>query len=70
MDDRLDVARKAAQQGSTTTAGEASEEDDSMASSLATNTSVQTGKNKSHEGAANRSMERAPAKKIKHTTAP
>jgi hypothetical protein len=69
MDDRLDVARNAAQQGSTTTAGEASEEDDSMASLLDTNTSVQTGKYKAHEGAANSSMEGAPAKKIKHTTA-
>ena len=71
MDERLDVARNAAQQGSAKTAGEASEEDDSMASSFATSTSVQTGKNKAHEGAANsRSIEGAPAKKIKHNTTP
>ena len=44
MDERLDVARNAAQQGSAKTAGEASEEDDSMSSSFATSTSVQTGK--------------------------
>lgn len=71
MDERLDVARNAAQQGSSRTAGEASEEDDSMALSLATSTNVQTGKNKAHEGAANsRSIEGAPAKKIKHNTTP
>ena len=71
MDERLDVARNAAQQGSSRTAGEASEEDDSMALSLATSTNVQTGKNKAQEGAANsRSIEGAPAKKIKHNSTP
>lgn len=71
IDDCLDVARNAAQQGSSRTAGEASEEDDSMALSLATSTNVQTGKNKAHEGAANsRSIEGAPAKKIKHNSTP
>ena len=71
MDDRLDVvAKNAAQQGrSTRTAGEASEEDVSMASS-ATSTSVQMKKSKTHGGAANRSIEAAPAKKIKRNMLP
>ncbi len=45
IDDCLDVARNAAQQGSTRTTGDASEGDDSMASLSATSTRVQTGKN-------------------------